>query len=476
MKIRTLPFLRLGTLALLLVSQAVLAGDGLLMATDTTWKRLRVYDPETRMVVYDLSVAGPWARDACDGHPGLCYPMGLNYVVHDSVDYVDLVIGWMDPWAGDPMESFPSSVMRFRLGYPPRAVWTLKYLDWRQIPDWTDQCDQAPDEPYGNLEKDDCGLQFVHSFRTVEDYPEDLEVGLIIADPSHSRILKVSLDYRGGNQIGTVEWVIDEKDPDWPETGFPNGIQYLEEPDGRYLLVTYYDVSDAYNDGGAAILFHQTLTGWDKAWQFPDPSLAERAYLNAPHMALVLEDPGTRDRYLFYAHGRGLTNGWDTSTVTDRGGTVGVAALGPSLSIPPVYLGEAAENLEDPGSVMLYPRDMELLPDGSLIVTDAACETLCPDPGMHHWLEPFYRGLQPSTKLGYFSGDHAEQELINVTGPQVRGDYDCGFGVMFEAQWVPLDQAGTFLRQAAASPKASCSGIGPRSKAPGRGIRATPVR
>jgi len=444
-------------LAFLAVSNTTAAGEGLLMATDTTWKRLRIIDPERQVLVYDLSVAGPWASDACDGHPFLCYPMGLQYRVHDAIDYVDLVVGWMDPSSGDPMETFPTSIARFQLGYPPRSIWTLKYLDWRQIPNWTTQCDQAPDEPYGDRDQDTCGLQFVHSFRTVEDNPNASQVGLIIADASHARIVKVNLDYRGGNQVGVVEWVLDGQTPGWPETGFPNGIQYLEEPDGHYLLVTYYDVSDADDDGGAALLFRETTSGWEKVWQFPDPTIADRAYLNAPHMALVLQDSGTGARYLFYAHGRGLTHGWDTSTMTDRGGTVGVAALGPLLSSPPVYLGEAAQNLYGTGPIFLYPRDMELLPDGSLIVTDAACETLCPEPGMHHWIAPFHRNLGPSERLGYFSGDHAEQDLIDVSGEDARGSIDCGFGVMFESHWVSLDQTGTFLRRASSRARIPCA-------------------
>ncbi len=433
------------------------AGDGLLMATDTTWKRLRIYDPESMMLLYDLSVAGPWADDACDGHPLFCYPMGLNYVVHDDTDYVDMVVGWLDLTAGEPEESFPSSIVRFRLGRPPRAVWTLKYLDWRQVPDWSRLCNQALDEPYGDLRSPGCGLQFVHSFRTVTDDPAAQHVAVVVADPSHARILGVHLDYAGGNEVGVVDWVLDEATPGWPATGFPNGVQYLEEPDGTYLLVTYYDVSDADDDGGAVILFEHRGDWWAKVWQFPDPTIADRPYLFGVHMALVLEDPLSSLRYLFYAHGRGLNRDWDSNPQVDRGGTLGVAALASSLRVPPVYFGEAAENYEEPGSIFLYPRDVEILPDGSLIVTDAACETICLEPGMHHWIAPFYRGLGPSAKLGYFSGDHSEQDILDQTGPDVRKDMDCGLGVLFESHWVPLSRTGAFLRQAAAAPMRACS-------------------
>ena len=457
--------LALATLLHLTTPPAAQAG-GLLMASDTTWKRIRMFDPERATLVYDLSLVGPWALDSCDGHLFFCYPMGFNHVVHQDKDFLDVAVGRVDPAAASPSMAFPSVVTRFELGPTPRAVWTMKYLDFRGLDDWTRYCDQAADEPHGDRAEVGCGVQFVHAFRVQADDPAAKTVSLVVGDPNQSRILGVDLDYSGGSQTGVVRWVLGADTPGWPAGGFPNGIQYLgSEPGGPYLLVSFYQ--DGQPDhGGTVILFQAEGEGWTPAWQFPDPAQGGRPYIHAPHMAQLLYDPTTDEPFIFYAHGRGLTTDWYTDPDTDRGGSVGVLALGGRLTDPPVYLGEAALNRAAGGTTFLYPRDIEFTDAGTLWITDAPCETFCPEPGLLHEIAPFHHGLGPSPKTGHFSGDHSDQDLVDVTGADALRSVDCGMGVLFEGDWLEPEDMGRHLRRAMRTAVTRCEGAGPPMPAP----------
>lgn len=434
--------------------------EGLLMTSDPTTSRVRIIDPAQGAVVFDFKAMSPdGTRVGCANHPAVCQPMGVRHTSHRGVDLITLAVTHVQPTTGDPATSFPAVISRFEPTVPIRPVFTLASLDFRGVPGGDAYCAQGEAESHGDPLVPGCSLQFVHTFQIVDDRPDDERVSFVVTDAFNQRILRVTLDYAGGNTVGEVEWVLGALNPDWPLQGWPNASQYIgDEPGGPFLLVTFFALDTLDETAGQLAMYRLDGDEWQAAWRFPDPASGPKPYLHAAHMGELVTDPVTGERYIWYSHGRGMSDTWGGEANADRGGSFGLLAPGARLGDPPTYLLEAVLFSDDPDREVLYARDVDFMPDGSLLFSDAACESLCPEDAAVYHIPPIHRGAAPSPLAGYFSPDHSQQALYLVPTADVLDTFTCGWELMFETQWIPAADLGRTLRRAARRPLRSCEG------------------
>lgn len=439
------------------------AADGFLLTSDYGHQRVRVQDITSDKVVYDLPIASSRINPVCALSMSLCSPMSVQYNNHGGRDFVDVAVMYSDFHLGPGLMTLPSFIGRYELTTPPRRVFLLENLDFRDVPDYELYCDQAPDEAFGDRGDAGCRLSFAHGVKIVEDHPESSWISYVVADAFNGRIVQVSLEYAQANAIAHVDWVLGDDNPDWPRNGLPNAVQHISDDDGDYLLVTFYTNGEVPGaSAGSLIMYQMTDLGWSKVWAFPDEDAGEQPFLHAVHMGQIITDPTSGRRWLFYSHGRALATSFGTNQNTDLGGAAGVLKLGASLADPPTYLGEgvpfldqALANQADPP--YRYARDVEFTEEGYLILGDASCENSCPEPAQHFMVQPFMMSLAASPLAGYYSSTHEQQELVDISGGQVLRQMQCGHSGLFESHYVARKDAGRQLRQAATKATVTCA-------------------
>lgn len=433
--------------------------EALLLTSDPNTSRVRLMDPARGAVVFDfaaLSLDG--ARAGCAAPPAICQPMGVRHSTHNGQDYLDIALTNVDAGSLDPEMMFPSMLTRIVPSTPFRVVWQLRGLDFRDAEGAELWCEQDPAEEAADASQAGCDLQFTHAFSVVDDRPEDQIITLVTTDVLHERILQVTLDYAGGNTIGHVDWILGANNPDWPTPGWPNAVQYLgDEPGGPYLLVTLYSVDNLNETAGQLRLYRITDTGLEGVWTFPEEGRSDYPYLHAPHMGQLLTNPATGERWIWYSHGRGMADAWGGIPNEHRGGSYGLLEPGARLSDPPTYLGDLVPFPDAAQPGVLYARDVDYTPGGDLVLTDAACESLCAQPAAVYR----YRAQPPppeSLRTGIFTPDHTQQELRAMADESLVETYRCGYKILFESQWIPSHALGSQLRQASRRAMQPCPG------------------
>lgn len=454
-------FIAAGALTLMIPASDAL-GSGLIVTSDSGTNRIRISDPEQGKVVYDLPIVDSSTKGLCGVNP-ICFPLGIHHVVHNDRDYLDVAGVRWNGTGGEFYLNYPAAIARFELTANPRPVFRINRLDFRGLPErGAFHCAaQTDDLAFGPLSGIGCGLQFVHGFDIIEDAPAQRRISMAIADLANFRVLGVTLNYAGGNDIATVDWVIGMGDPGWPAIGFPNAVKYFSEPDGNYVLVTFHTDSGEPDFGaGSLVMFKEQADGsFAKQWRFPEPDSAETPNLYAAHMGQILTDPTSGDRWLIYAHGRGLADNWGGNENVDVGGSVGVLRLGETLGERPEYLVEGVPNLgsafETP--TLRYARDADFTTEGKLLITDASCETGCLEPAQHFLITPFYEDMEPSPLAGNFSSTHENQRLLDLPEEPGLTPIRCGHQNIFESEWIELEGLGRHLRAARDNATVLCS-------------------
>jgi hypothetical protein len=452
------------TAAALLLGLCSLAGtaaaagyspEALLITSDFSAK-IRVMDPARKTIVYDY-VPAQESLESCNQSGFGCTILGMHYLNQGGDDYLDMALYVSNSNTGVPKPDAAYSVIqRIRPTTPAQQVWRLRGLDFRDVKNGADYCTQDPADPCGAITDPRCEPQLVHEMHVISEQPDQKKVTVMLADLSNTRVEQVTLDYSNGNSCGHVDWVIGPKNPDWPGPAYPNAVQYIGgEAGGPYVMTTFYSATGEVNGGGLIQLWQFDGDDWHEAWRFPEERDGVGAFLNTPHMGEFLIDPATGKKWIGVSHSRGLSDAW--RSYRDYAGGYILLQPGNTLADRPTYLFEA---MIHPGTIneSHFPRDIDFLEDGSLLLTDAATESGSVQkftPRVFR-VTPFYNGIQPSGKPGNYTPDHAQQNILNVPDANVIGEYECGYGSLFEADWVPAAKLGKTLKAAAASAKTLC--------------------
>lgn len=434
------------------VSAAPFASEGLIVASDFGRPaRVRVMDPDRNLVVYDLDLK-TLKSERCNHPMVACTPLGLQLVNYGDETYFDVSVTVIDSAARDtdPSRTY-SVVQRIRPTTPATVMWTLKSLDFSAIPDGTSYCNTSTSNGSRG-----CRLRLTHAIQILQDKPDQKKVSVIMADMDNMRVLQATLDYTNGNTVGKVDWVLGTTHPDWPDLAAPNGVQYLPDlPGGPYLMTSFYTVTATPHAGGRQILWKWTSTGWQLAWRFPELDDGS-GWLNSPHMGEFLKNPLTGKVQALYSHSRGLANAW--GTYEDWGGTFGVLELGATPADPPRYLFDVRLFPADPAAEVHFSRDQDYLDDGTLLLTDAACENAqdCPWESVLYRIRPTVLSAASTGKSGNYTPELNNLQFVDVPETDILAEYRCGFGVLFEAEWIPAAKVGKSLRDAATKATTPC--------------------
>ncbi len=443
------------------VSSADASGlDGLLLVSDFSPNaRIRIMDPVGKVILYDY-VVDHEAYAGCGDPLAVCIPSGVQHTNHADNDYIDMVLTVLDNKSDWDNGLVYSMIQRVTVTHPPQVVWRVAQLDFSAVPDGWAYCDQAP--PAARVSRasressvdQGCQLSFAEGFDIVLDDTSNKAVTIVAADAHNSRVLQFTLDYRDGGTTARVDWVLGETNPDWPlseRTGkaWPNAADYIDgEPGGPFLLTTFMQSDGVIARGTRLILWRWAGETWAPVWYFPDPSGGDLALLNTPHMGELLVDPVTGQRWIWYSHSRGAAEAWG-SPPSGYGATWGLLALGDRLSDPPAYVFDAGLFDDNGDPLVNFSRDVAFLDDGSLLLMDAACQNLCPYKAVVYHVGPIHRGASPTGKAGYYRADHAEQVMLNLYPDGVIEEIRCGFGGLFEMDWIGPEDVGQQLRLAA---------------------------
>jgi len=419
-------------------------------------ERVRIFDPNTNKIVYDLNLQNETMED-CHLSKVFCGPIGAIHTLIQGEDYLDMAVYVNDRRQGSSaVDELHSVIVRARPTSPTEVVWKLKELDFSDIPQMADLCYRAPGSPFSTTDPK-CAMRMVHTLQIVDDQPDIKQVTVVVSDLIGEKVLQATLDYTNGNQVGHVDWILNGIHSDWPLKGSPNSAQYIPDaPGGPYLLVTYYtEQPDPYGAGGL-ILWQWNGSGWDYAWAFPDPESGALPYINTPHMGEYLVDPVSGQGWIYYSHSRGLAGDW--GSYTQLGGSFGRLALGPTLADPPTYQFDAVLNHSDPQQMTHFSRDIDFLSDGTMLLTDAGCENsaACYYQSRIYHVKPFGAWQSASTRPGNYAKDFTGINVMDVPASSILHEYQCGLYVLFESQWLPASEIGSTLRAAASTAKTPC--------------------
>lgn len=427
---------------------------------------VRIMDPNTMKIVYDFDLRKD-SFEGCDTQELFCGPIGAEHRLVNGDDVLDVAVYMSNASPNaTKVENLHSVITRIRPVKPAQVIWTLKSLDWSDIPELAELCAMAPDAPFEDTDVK-CAMIMVHKVQVVDDRPDDQSVTVMMADLLGEKILQVTLDYAGGNTRGHVDWILNGLNPSWPLKGSPNTVQYIPDmPGGPYLLATYYtEVPQPYGAGGL-VMWQWNGRGWNHAWSFPEPGSSDLPYLNTPHMALYQEDPLTGQGWITYNHSRALAGDW--GSYTQLGGSYGWLEPGPTLADPPTYVGDMVVHRADARNMTHFSRDFDILPDGTWLLTDSGCENpaFCTNTARVFRVNPFTLPSSVSGKSGAYAPDFSRLNVVDIPDAQVEQELQCGFYILFESQWLESDAVGPTLRNAAATTTTPCPRPG-RPSGPG---------
>ncbi len=427
--------------------------------------RVIVVRMDTAELMYQVDFAALHPAICADGAGYTCVGFGIEphydadsdedrllYVIHPSADGADA-------------PDVPSIVGMARLADEgPEVLWSLDSLDFSvRYGDQASLC--AATEPC-SAPLDDwarwrgCSLSNVHSAAIAED--DDDSVLLWISDTgTPTRALAVRLDK--ASTCGVVEELLDQSGhPDWGSYDNLNDLDPFSGQGDISLLGTFFSTSSTLPVGGPGlgrvVAWQQVADSWELDWACPDTPMSDEAFLNAPHNADMVEIDG--QRYVVYAHSNGLGGHWEFEGWTqedDHRGSIGVLRVDED-GIQYLFDGY------HPDDDLHFLRDVDLLGDGSWLLTDSGCvNNLLGDcehrPGLWNVrLDP--GAVEPVEGLdGRWQADHAYQQLLplEVLHDRWASPLDCGLDTPYEADFRWAADLGATLRARALEPIAACA-------------------
>ena len=395
------------------------------LMSDNLAERVLVFLPATSEIVWELDVP--------DRFPELCTPPENTVAcgVYDSEHSIDPTSGLdkvvytfhaMDVDQPTKIGSRRSVIEQIIISEDGETTsdWQMFDLDFSvNFAGNTDlcassvPCDAPADQGYDVWQA--CSMVMVHDIEILEE--SDREVMMWIADTINSRILKVRLDK--SSTCGVVEDVVDKHTVEaWQHWTWVNDVDYVELEGRPHLLANhkgYNSDDEIYNGRSTLTLFGQYDDTWQLRWQHPNPREDQFGFLNASHNADWIEG-ADGEPYVIYAHSNGAGARWEDEAWgddDDRGslGMLRVASDGSAYR----YLGDGVLPLH--GDPIHFLRDVDLLDDGSFLLTDSGCKgdiDGCEHPSVVHHVAIDLTTLEEYPGDGGFSDDHRMQNLIEL--------------------------------------------------------------
>ena len=348
--------------------------------------------------------------EQCSGEPGLtCLLFEIEYSPG-----ADDGLSFMYAHRNPDVDGQPSSWARAAINRPAMPDWTLSELSYEDYfpGEFEERCNS--EEEVDAV----CALNMAHTSTSL-----DAE-HLVFADTRSARIVFAEPDYESGRL--EVRSYLDKTHPDWENLSWVNHLDSFEESGQKYLLSSFKAggmVTEGQRNAGRIVLWNVTdLDAIERVWVYP-----EEGYLAAPHKAQRMRV--NDEELLLYAHSMGASE----SFIGENLGSVGVAQF--SLESPPVYLGDWVLNPED--GELGFVRDVELLPDSQVLLTDSGCESLsdnCTDLGeivVVAWPDL----PEPNGMSGSFEPNHTMQRFFEFEA--LRMDIAPSVRFAYEADVVP---------------------------------------
>ncbi len=422
-------------------SKSGIAATGSVVVTGNLDKgTVSILDAENKRVIQTIDVSAALPGMCSQGG---CFIVGTHHSRIKGHDYVEVAVS--------PKMHQYGMIARLSLKSPYKPAWRLTTLDFTGVSNNGLCPDEAADNsrPYFG-----CGVQLPHEVVITDEDPDEKWVEMIIAEMTTSRVVKVHLDYAGGNSTGQVLWTLDTSVTGWDETIYmPNYVHLADGPEGRFLVVTLVsqDSTEAFGTG-RILMWDIGGSEPELQWEYPaNDENGDGRYLNSVHGGTIQADPLTGQYYLMYGHSLSLGTGWGTGEY----GTVGIARVDDFRTMP-TYLGDW--QLPESFEPFSFPRELEFLPDGTLFATEGGCfyyqrEKVC--DAQNYWIK---RPNLPSTdKHGSFSLDRSDMNIVPLPPESVQRELRCGLGFQFEADVIPADAFGSELTSLYGSATQACS-------------------
>ncbi len=409
----------------------------------------------------DLEALDP---EHCEGshedHDTFCLPYEIEHRVGE--DGQDRILAMYSPQVmveeGVSNELDPGVLVSIVLSDEPELEWFVDQLDLSGVPldPWDAICQENQLDPCNTdaisvPEKASCALRKPHAFSILEEDARGLRA--TVADTRNHRVLELSVT-KGERCAQVTHLATATTHPDWSIYKNPNDVESWDEDGAVHTLVSFKGSEPDTAEQGAAGRGKLMYLRWEAGtlpavqWVFPSWSEEEPRFLNGQHnLDIVQTDAG--ERFLLVAHSGGVSDTWHAAaTPGEEHGSVLVASC---CEESPRYLLDA--HTEDLG--VGYLRDVDLVSDGRLLLTDSGClePEGCPLAAQLTELRlpslDSLDELQLPDRSGHWTADHAHQNL-HVVEPAphlLPAPYtDLGVGA-YEADWVPTERLGETLRR-----------------------------
>lgn len=427
-----------------MTAPTVTAGEPLVMASDTGLGVIRFMNPARHTYVKDIDmrkVAPQECRSVSGGLP--CYLLGADHTVSGDHDFVTLAVGSLNS----------ATVQKVAIGAPGKAdqtLWRLRQLDFSGVASngaCTAKCGDSGPVPSA------CRLLLPHELILTAEDTTAQWAEVTFAEMGNSRIVHARLDYKNGNTCGKVLWTLDSHNPEWPPNAAPNGVQSLTMPEGNFMITTLLTQDSTVQAGGGRImLWEQVGTEFDRVWEFPGDQNGADTYLNAVHNGHIQTDPRDGQRYLVYGHSLGLSDRWNDGA----GGSWGIAAVDDPFQLPD-YLTDL--NVPVGTRPMEFTRELEFLPDGSLLGMDAG--SYFPGDSDAGAPELWWFTLDQfptSDRAANFTPDHLNLNVFPLPQSTISNHLECGMNDLFKVDMLQTNQLGAELRAVSAGGTACPAG------------------
>lgn len=392
--------------------------------------------------------------ELCDAK--ICAAFGGWPSVDQTTGLDELTVTFTPPASADSGEAIVEKLRLHPSG--EELVWRLDSLDFlTNFPDRPELCAQttACGVPTTSSEEERrlCQLALSHEVKVIEE--DEASVRMWIADTaSPSRALKVRLDK--ASTCGVVEDVLSEATAtSWDGIEAVNDVDVVDLGDGQETLLIN-NLTRSGEGGRASVTFWQKVEGtWTLLWQHP--SAASGGYLSAAHNPdwMVAEDGLP---YVVYAHSNGMGRHGQVEQFNGRDDHLGSVGVGRVTAAGVDYLFDAT--IPD---TLGFVRDVNLLSDGSFLVTDSGCmhpeDSDCDHAGQLWRLSlPDLAQAEATGLSGAFSPDKSEMVVVRAqeVDASVAWPLQCELLTPYSAQWISGADLGATLRADTASPGSAC--------------------
>ena len=436
-------------------------GRPVVFISDGANHRFLYVEPKTERIIASIDLA--------ERHPDICAGEStcIGFGGQPSVDAETgedralVVVAPEDHSTTAEAQSARVEMIRFGTDGPTRD-WMLEDLDFStHFGDNSELCaaEAACEAPRDGtwMQWRKCSLVHTHDVEVVSE--DDDEVLMWIADTSApARVMLVSLDK--SSTCGTVLAALGSGTvADWPEYQDVNDVDLVEINGADAILVS--SLSEGGEEGhGRISVWNGWNDEWSEVWHHP---VNEGANLASPHNPdlFVASDGQT---YLVYAHtnGAGMHIDYDDWTgERDHQGSIGVLRLhdgGFDYLADIVVSADRGDGQAGFGAI----RDVDVLDDGSFLVTDSGCLnhrfTDCERSGAVWNVEYDVTQLVADGVTGQFSPDHLEQVFVEAVVRDVWWDspLECGLLTPYESDLIVSSEAGMAIQEALEQTEGSC--------------------